>query len=298
MRLLSALVISLCLANTAFAQSEQPTPSSGLKIFTVDARAEQATEVKDPLEKLNRKIFTFNETLDKHIAKPIAIQYQEKIPEDVRSSYRLFRKNLGEPMNMVHQLIQGKPKRAAKTLGRFSVNTLTSLGFADPASRIGLTAEEESVGTTLGYYGINSGAFVMLPVLGPSTIRDSLGLAVDSQLSSTSYLLKDRNTEKWSLLGLKGLDKRANLLDLERTLPADRYSAIRDMYLQTTAFEIAEKQGKSMENAFIDDVDVDNFPEDDVMVDENVNESIEQNIDENIDTPLNNQDIPEQQIIE
>lgn len=295
MRLLSALVISLCLANTAFAQSEQPTPSSGLKIFTVDARAEQATEVKDPLEKFNRKIFTFNETLDKHIAKPIAIQYQEKIPEDVRGSYRSFRKNLGEPVNMVHQLVQGKPKRAMQTLGRFSINTLTSLGFADPASRIGLTAEEESIGTTLGYYGVNSGAFVMLPVLGPSTIRDTLGLAIDSQISLPSHALKDHDPEALAWLGVKGLDKRANLLDLEKTLPEDRYAAIRDIYLQTTAFDIAEKQGKSMENAFVDDVEI---PEDDVMVDENVDENIEQNMNENIDTPLNHQDIPEQQVIE
>lgn len=295
MRILALSLLTACIWHQTAMAETTPARYLSLQNITVDARAEQETAVKDPFEKINRKIFTFNETLDKHIAKPIAIQYQQKIPTEVRGSYRAFRKNLGEPMNMVHQLAQGKPKRAIKTLGRFSINTLTSLGFADPASRIGLTAEEESVGTTLGYYGVNSGAFVMLPVLGPSTIRDTLGLAVDSQLNSTSYILKDHDTEKWLLLGLKGLDKRANLLDLEQTLPKDRYAAIRDMYLQTTAFEIAEKQGKSLENAFVDDV-VTDFPEDEV-VEETPTTDADVPV-ESIETPLEGEQIPEQMQIE
>lgn len=88
---------------------------------------------------------------------------EKKTPEDVRGSYRQFRKNLGEPWNAVNQLIQGRPGRAAKTLGRFTINTLTTLGLADPASRLGLPTEEENFGVTLGYYGVPSGPFLMLP---------------------------------------------------------------------------------------------------------------------------------------
>lgn len=131
----------------------------------VNANAAQPDEVKDPLQGLNRKIFTFNDALDRNLLKPVAIQYAAKVPEPVRSPYRQFRKNLGEPWNAVNQIIQGKPSRAAKTLGRFTINTLTTLGFADPARRLGLQTEEESFGVTLGYYGVPSGPYVMLPFL-------------------------------------------------------------------------------------------------------------------------------------
>ncbi|MDO4224008.1 MAG: VacJ family lipoprotein [Acinetobacter sp.] len=251
---LSCAVLVLC-SSTAFAQTNTVQPRYfSWNNLTVDAKANQAAAIKDPFEKFNRKIFSFNDVLDRHIAKPVATQYKEKIPEDARSSYRSFRKNLGEPWNAVNQLIQGKPVRALKTLGRFTINTLTSLGFADPASRIGLTTEEESLGTTLGYYGVNTGPYVMLPILGPSTLRDSVGLAVDSQAQAGKYLLKNHDVEDWSLTGLTAVDKRAGLLDVEQSLPEDRYAAIRDIYLQRTAFVIAEKKGEAVENAFVDDI--------------------------------------------
>ncbi|MEI4797811.1 MlaA family lipoprotein, partial [Pseudomonas aeruginosa] len=98
--------------------------------------AAQPDTVKDPLQSLNRPIYSFNDMLDRHVLRPVAVEYREKTPEDVRGSYRQFRKNLGEPWNAVNQLIQGRPGRAAKTLGRFTINTLTTLGLADPASRL------------------------------------------------------------------------------------------------------------------------------------------------------------------
>lgn len=252
--------LALLTSATVFAQTEKsesqatkPVRYLTIKNFTVDARSQQATAVKDPFEPMNRKIFTFNETLDKYIAKPVAVQYQEKIPEDVRGSYRSFRKNLGEPWNAVNQLIQGKPVRATKTLGRFTVNTLTSLGFADPASRIGLTQQEESFGTTLGYYGVNTGPYLMLPVLGPSTIRDAVGMAIDSQAQPQSYLHNDKATI--SMTTLTGVDKRAGLLSIEQMLPEDKYAAIRDVYLERKSFTIAELQGKVEEHVFADDLD-------------------------------------------
>lgn len=253
--------LALLTSATVFAQTEKsesqatkPVRYLTIKNFTVDARSQQATAVKDPFEPMNRKIFTFNETLDKYIAKPVAVQYQEKIPEDVRGSYRSFRKNLGEPWNAVNQLIQGKPMRATKTLGRFTVNTLTSLGFADPASRIGLTQQEESFGTTLGYYGVNSGAYLMLPVLGPSTMRDAVGMAIDSQAQPQSYLHHDKATI--GMTALTAVDKRAGLLSAEALLPEDKYAAIRDIYLDRKAFDIAELKGVTQEHVFADDIEI------------------------------------------
>lgn len=263
---LSLTCIIMLSSVTAMADGKHPrltefkekTVNAFNKTIMVDAKAAQEAEIKDPLEKLNRKVFAFNDTLDHYVAKPIANQYDKKVPEDVRGSYRAFRKNLGEPWNAVNQLLQGKPLRAAKTLGRFTINTLTTLGFADPATRIGLETEDESFGTTLGYYGVPSGAYIMLPFFGPSTVRDTFGFLVDSQTRPQGYLLDGQEVANHTLTGLTAVDVRSKFLDIEKALPEQRdekYSALRDAYLQAKAFEILEKKGETLENAFIDEVD-------------------------------------------
>lgn len=223
------------------------------KDLKVDASATQPENQKDPLQPLNRQIFAFNEVLDRKVARPLAIQYKEKVPNEVRGSYRQFRKNLGEPWNAVNQLIQGRPLRAAESLGRFTVNTLTTLGFADPARRIGLYVEEENLGTTLGYYGISSGPYLVLPVFGPSTFRDTLGLIVDGQARPQKYILEDLDGVYWGEQMLGGIDARSQLLDIEDVLQGDKYAAIRDIYLQRKSFSIAEKRGLEPETMFIED---------------------------------------------
>jgi phospholipid-binding lipoprotein MlaA len=132
-----------------------------IKDLKVDANATQPDEVKDPFQPLNRKIFVFNDYIDRYALRPIAVQYQAKIPVEVRGSYRQFRGNLAEPWNATNQIIQWKPKRALQTVGRFLINSITTLGLADPASRLGLDQEEESLGTTLGYYGVSSGPYLI-----------------------------------------------------------------------------------------------------------------------------------------
>ncbi|MCG2609123.1 VacJ family lipoprotein [Acinetobacter sp. SM34] len=223
------------------------------KDLKVDASATQPENQKDPLQPLNRQIFAFNEVLDRNVARPLAIQYKEKVPNEVRGSYRQFRKNLGEPWNAVNQLIQGRPLRAAESLGRFTINTLTTLGFADPARRIGLYTEEENFGTTLGYYSIPSGPYLVLPVFGPSTFRDTLGLVVDGQARPQKYILEDHDELYWSEQILRGIDARSQLLDIEDVLQGDKYAAIRDIYLQRKSFSIAEKRGLEPETMFIED---------------------------------------------
>ncbi|MFW1763569.1 MlaA family lipoprotein [Acinetobacter calcoaceticus] len=224
-----------------------------VKDLKINANAAQPDLVKDPLQSLNRPIYSFNDMLDRNFLRPVAVQYREKTPEDVRGSYRQFRKNLGEPWNAVNQLIQGRPARAAKTLGRFTINTLTTLGLADPASRLGLPTEEENFGVTLGYYGVPSGPFLMLPFFGPSTLRDGFGLAVDAQARPQKYVMDDQEGLYWSSNLLQAVDTRAQYLDLDQTLQGDQYAMIRDLYLQRKAFQIAEKKGDSADVSFIDD---------------------------------------------
>lgn len=225
----------------------------------VNANAAQADEIKDPLQSLNREIFKFNDMMDRNIVRPVSVQYVTKVPEDVRSSYRLFRKNMSEPWNAVNQLVQGRPARAAKSFGRFTINTLTSFGLADPARRMGLTTEEESLGTTLGYYNVPSGPYLMLPVLGPSTLRNSLDYFVEGYSRPINWAFM--NNKQYGLeLGYAtagGIDARSQYLDLESALQGDRYAAMRDIYLQRKSFEIAEKQGNDVEPAFIGDDDFD-----------------------------------------
>ena len=237
------------------------------KDLNVNANATQPESKKDPLQPLNRQVYALNDALDRHVARPLAVQYKEKVPSDVRGSYRQFRKNLGEPWNAANQLIQGRPLRAAESLGRFSINTITTLGFADPARRMGLYTEEENFGTTLGYYGIPSGPYLVLPIFGPSTFRDTIGLVVDSQARPQKYIFEDREGLYWTDQALRGLDTRSQLLDIEDVLQGDKYAAIRDIYLQRKNFAIAEKKGLESESMFIDD-DQDStendVPEDDV----------------------------------
>ena len=239
---------------TAQSSSLKELKNIKAKDLKVDANAAQPDNVKDPLQPLNRQIFAVNDALDRAIVRPIAVEYKEKIPSPIRDSYSGFRKNLGEPWNAVNQLIQGRPGRAAKTLGRFTINTVTTLGFADPASRLGLETEDENFGTTLGYWGVPSGPYLVLLVFGPSTFRDGFGLVVDGYARPQRYVLENEEGLYWAEQTLRGIDVRSQLIDIEGAIQGDKYSSIRDIYLQRKNFIIAEKKGQEAEGMFIDDV--------------------------------------------
>lgn len=250
--------------NQATTEQKNPTTIQAIKDLKhltkndlkVNANASQPDSVKDPLQPLNRELYQFNDMLDRNIARPLAVQYVQKVPGEVRSSYRLFRKNMAEPWNAVNQIAQGRFSRAAKSLGRFTINTITSLGLADPARRLGLGTEEESLGMTLGYYGIPSGPYLMLPILGPSTFRGALDYPAESYAKPMTYILSNNNQTGLALgqTFWSGIDSRSNLLEVEDVLQGDRYAAIRDIYLQRLAFQIAEKKGKGQEAvSFVDD---------------------------------------------
>ncbi|OUY05863.1 MlaA family lipoprotein [Acinetobacter populi] len=223
-----------------------------LNQLKINALASQPASIKDPLQPLNRKIFTFNDTLDQYVLRPVAVQYQAKVPEDARGGYTNFRNNLREPWNAINQILQGKPKTAAKSLGRFTINTLTSLGIADTAKRLKLDNEKDDLGITLGVWGVSSGPYIMLPFLGPSTFRDGAATIADRYANVQQYIFED-DRSYWTNNAIDAVNTRAQLLSVESMLHGDKYSAIRDAYLQQRAYVIATKRGEDLETTMFSD---------------------------------------------
>ena len=208
-------------------------------------------EVKDPFENLNRKTFEFNENLDEKFARPVAEAYS-KFPPKIKIGISNFFNNLEEVDTFVNQLLQGKPKQSINDLTRFVINTTVGLGgFIDVASKIGLERHEEDFGQTLAVWGVGQGPYVMLPVLGPSTLRDTLSRPVSSFLSVTFHMTEtDVNI---ALKGIDAIETRERLLDVESLLSGDKYSFVKDAYIQSMNYEI--KDGIDVEDEFIDDMD-------------------------------------------
>lgn len=223
-----------------------------LKDFKVDAKAAQPDEIKDPLQPLNRKVFAFNDFFDRNLVRPLAVQYTNIFPAEVRGAHQQLRSTIREPWNAVNQTIQGRPVRALKSIGRLVINTVTTLGLADPARRLGLEEESEDFGGTLAYYGVSTGPYLVVPFFGPSTIRDGFGLVLDAAGRPQNYL--NYNSAYWTDQAAEGIDARSQLLPLEDALQGDKYAVIRDLYLQRRSFIVAEKQGLGAESiSFIDD---------------------------------------------
>ena len=210
-----------------------------------------ANEINDPYENLNRKTYQFNENLDEKIAKPIAEIYS-KFPPPIKSGVTNFFNNLEEVDTFINQLLQGKPKESLNDLTRFIINSTIGLaGFIDVASKIGLERHEEDFGQTLGVWGVGQGPYIMLPVLGPSTLRDTLSRPVSSFLSVTFHMTEaDVNI---ALKSIDAIETRERLLEVESLLSGDKYSFVKDAYIQSINYEV--KDGIDVEDEFIDDMD-------------------------------------------
>ena len=208
-------------------------------------------EINDPFENLNRKIFEFNENLDKKIAKPVAETYS-KVPPRIKKGISNFFNNIEEVDTFVNQMLQGKPKQSINDLSRFIINSSFGLGgVIDVASRIGLDRHEEDFGQTLAVWGVDQGPYIMLPILGPSTLRDTFSRPVSSFLSVTFHMTDtDVNI---ALKGIDAIETRERLLDVESLLSGDKYSFVKDAYIQSMNYEI--KDGIDVEDEFIDDMD-------------------------------------------
>lgn len=190
---------------------------------------------KDPIEGYNRAMFSFNETVDKAVIKPVAQGYDFVMPDPVQTGVSNFFANIADLWTGVNNLLQGKPVDALSDAGRVLVNsTLGILGLFDVATPMGLEKHEEDFGQTLGRWGVGDGAYVVLPILGPRTVRDTFGLAADIYVDPVRDADAHRGYRN-TAIALRAIDTRANLLKAEDALEAaaiDKYAYVRDAYLQ------------------------------------------------------------------
>ena len=208
-------------------------------------------EVKDCFEKVNRGIFAFNQALDKVIFKPLAKGYRV-FPQPIRSGTSNALSNLGNVVTIPNNVLQGQFKDAGLNSARFIINSTIGLaGFIDVAAKIGLERHEEDFGQTLGVWGVGQGPYIMLPVLGPSSLRDTLSRPVSSFLSVTFHMTEtDVNI---ALKSIDAIETRERLLEVESLLSGDKYSFVKDAYIQSINYEV--KDGIDVEDDFIDDMD-------------------------------------------
>jgi phospholipid-binding lipoprotein MlaA len=188
----------------------------------------------DPWEGWNRKVFSFNEGLDEAVLKPAATAYSKFVPQLVRQGVDNFFGNAADAWSFVNNVLQGKLEAGGKDLIRFGTNTVFGLGgIIDVASEIGLYHQYEDFGQTLGHWGVGAGAYIVWPLIGPSTVRESFALPFDRAVSPA--LVINNGAWQYSVVGLQILNTRAGLLGASRVLDdiaLDKYTFVRDAYLQ------------------------------------------------------------------
>lgn len=204
----------------------------------------------DPLEGYNRVMFSFNDKADRWVLKPVAKGYRYVMPDFLeRGVYRMF-SNLGEVLNVTNDLLQGKVGQAGNDGGRFLINsTIGIAGFFDVAKHAGLEKSDgEDFGQTFGVWGVGEGAYVVLPFWGPSTLRDAPSLLLDSVFNPIGEV--DHVPTRNQLYGARVISVRAQLLEAEKLVKGDRYTFIRDVYLQRRQFLVNDGD---VEDDFADD---------------------------------------------
>jgi phospholipid-binding lipoprotein MlaA len=204
----------------------------------------------DPFEASNRKIFAFNERLDRWVLEPVAKGWDFVMPDPVETAIQRFFVNLGYPVVFVNDLLQGKPLAAAQDVGRFALNSTAGVaGFFDPATEVGLPLHEEDFGQTLGVWGVPAGPYWVLPFFGPSNPRDTGGLLVDYGM--TAYSLYFPWYVNFDLASVRIINRRAQLLETiseERKSAFDFYVAVRNAYVQHREDQIGDRKPKSEES--------------------------------------------------
>ena len=200
--------------------------------------ANAATE-DDPWEGFNRVVFKFNDTLDTYALKPLAQGYQAITPQFLEDGIHNMFGNVGDVGNLANNLLQGKIEAAGIDTSRVLFNTTFGLlGFFDVATKMELRKSDEDFGQTLGAWGVSSGPYVVLPLLGPSSGRDAVAKIPDSLLEPYPYIndVPARNVTR----GVNVVDTRASLLSAEKLISGDKYVFIRNAYLQNREFKVTD----------------------------------------------------------
>ena len=216
------------------------------------------TAARSDLEAFNRDAYAFNKAIDNAVIKPLAKGYKKITPEFLNTGISNVFSNLGDVPNALNAVLQLKPKEGASDAGRFLINSSIGLaGFFDVASKMKLEKHHEDFGQTLAVWGVPSGDYIMLPVLGPSTVRDSVGVVVDS--ITNPYFFFDNSLAYYAL---DKIDQRANLLSSEgllKELSDDEYNSLRDAWLQKRKYLIKDgkldKQAAEKKKSLIDELE-------------------------------------------
>ena len=243
-KILTALLVTLCLCGVASAN---------------DKARHAPIHEQDPYEGFNRAMFGFNDGLDKFLLKPVAQAYDFVMPSFASKGVAYFFSNLDDVETFANSLLQAKFHNAMVALNRVIWNTTLGLGgLIDVATSFDLVSDEEDFGQTLAVWGYDSSDYLVLPFLGPSTFRDVLGRVGDRYTDPLYYVEELSEEQKLLLQGLKIVDVRASLLSVESLMSgADRYSFVRNAYLQNRDFLI--KDG-AVEDSFSDgDLDIEDF---------------------------------------
>ena len=198
----------------------------------------------DPLESYNRSMTNFNDQVDAMVLKPVATAYREVTPAPVRTGVSNFFANIGDVWSFVNNVLQLRAEAAGSSFMRVNVNTVFGLGgLLDVASELGIDRYKQDFGLTLGRWGIGTGPYLVLPILGPSTLRDTLALPVDMKGNVVSHV--DPVSARNSLYALRAVDVRANLLRAGSVLDSaalDKYSFTRDVFLQVRGSQVDAAQ--------------------------------------------------------
>jgi phospholipid-binding lipoprotein MlaA len=207
---------------------------------TTQADGKPREKNRDPVEKFNRGVYKFNDTLDRYALKPAATVYHDYTPQLVQTGVGNFFENLGYPTTIVNQFLQGKFKEGAQDTGRFLLNTTLGWGgLIDVASGgTRLPRHDEDSGQTLGRWGVPPGPYLVLPFLGPATLRDTPARIADD--FTQPFRWYNSGSERWFSLGLSFIDKRAQFLPLDNTLARtyDPYAFVRNAYLQRRQYAV------------------------------------------------------------
>lgn len=214
---------------------------------------EYTADARDPWQGFNRKVYSFNDALDRAFLVPAATGYRAVTPDIAEKGVHNFFSNLGDVGVAFNNTLQFKFLDAASDLGRIVVNsTIGLLGFMDVASRMGLEKHNEDFGQTLGYWGMGSGPYVMLPFFGPSNLRDGPGKLVDTYIWPLNYM-DLKTSERIGLTALDVVNIRAELMVTEekaKELSRDRYVFIREAYLDNREFKVNDGQISSDDDLY------------------------------------------------
>ncbi|MFG0720873.1 VacJ family lipoprotein [Pseudomonas sp. GLN_6] len=208
---------------------------AGMLLLPVSAQANE----DDPWQGYNRFMFKVNDNVDAYTLKPLAKGYQAATPQFFEDGVRNVFRNIGDVSNLANNLLQGKLHDAGVDSGRLIFNTTFGLlGFFDVGSAMGLQRSDEDFGQTLGVWGLDSGPYVVLPLMGPSSVRDAFGKVPDAMLTAPMYI--DHVPTRNVVSGVQAVDVRARLLSAERLVSGDKYIFVRNAYLQNREFKVRD----------------------------------------------------------